>query len=486
MNDAAPAYHRERARSGPLSLSTQIYQGLGAIPDTCVLVAFGTLLLFYYNQVLGVPATRASLALTLALVIDAIADPLMGSLSDGFRSRLGRRHPFMYASVLPLAVTLTLTFSPPAGLSHDQLFVWLLGFSVASRLSMTLFSVPWTALYPELTDDYAERSAVVMWRYLVAWVGWLVFAQVAWRFVFPSTPEYTPGHLNPHGYALFAPLLGGIVAVSALLSTHLTRREIPYLLQPADGSAPPSWRSSLRELALAARNRDFTLLVVAILVTAAIAGTLSALELYAQTYFWGLVPENLSWFGFAVSGAVLAFVAIRPLQAHFEKRTLLIGSALLSLVNGFIVVALRFADVLPENGDPRLLEILVANAFVRVVCDTITGIMFGSMVADTLDAQELAFGRRQEGVFSAVLSFAAKVTTGVGVMLGGLLLDLVIRMPQLAGGVSLDPATLRRLGVVAGFGLPILYLIPLAIAAFYRIDRARHAEIVAALGKRRV
>jgi len=485
MNDAPPAYHRARTRSGPLPLSTQIYQGLGALPDTCLLFAFGTLLLFYYNQVLGLPASRASLALTIALVVDAIADPLLGSFSDRFRSRLGRRHAFMYASVVPLGVALTLTFSPPTGLSQNQLFGWLVGCTVASRLAMTLFSVPWNALYPELTDDYAERSAVVMWRYLVAWVGWFAFALAVWRFIFPSTAEFTPGHLNPHGYALFAPLLGGVVALSALLTTQLTRREIPFLLQPADRAARSSWRSFLGELGLAARNRDFALLIVAILVTAAIAGTGTALDIYALTYFWGLLPEDLFWFGFAVVGSGVAFVAIRPLQARFEKRELLVGCALFSLVNGFSVVGLRFAGALPENGDPWLLVILVSSALVRVVADTLAGIMFASMVADTLDAQELAVGHRQEGLFAALLSFAAKATTGVGVMIGGFLLEHVIDMPKLSNGALLDAETLKRLGIVAGFALPLLYLIPVSLAAFYRITRARHAEILRALARRR-
>ncbi|HEY8122961.1 MAG TPA: MFS transporter, partial [Myxococcota bacterium] len=427
MNSPPPSYQRARTRSGPLPLSTQIYQGIGALPETCLNFAFSTLLLFYYNQVLGMPATRASVALMIALVIDALADPLVGSLSDGLRSPLGRRHPLMYAAVVPLGISIALTFSPPGSLSHDGLFAWLLCSTIATRLAMSLFSVPWNAIYVEFSDDYAERSAIVMWRYVVGWGGGIAFALVVWTFVFPSTPEFDPGHLNPHGYALFAPLLGAVVALTAFSTTHLTRREVPFLLQPADGAPRPSWQGFLRGLALCARNRDFVLLVVAILATAAIAGTSSALDIYALTYFWGLRPENLSWFAFAVAGSGIAFVAIRPLQARFEKRELLVACALCSLANGFALVGLRFAHVLPENGEPWLIAILIAGASARVATDTIAGIMFASMIADTLDEQELLVGLRQEGVFSAVLSFAGKVTTGLGVAISGVLLDYVIR-----------------------------------------------------------
>jgi GPH family glycoside/pentoside/hexuronide:cation symporter len=227
------------------------------------------------------------------------------------------------------------------------------------------------------------------------------------------------------------------------------------------------------------------LLVAAILVTAAIAGSGSALDLYMQTYFWGLLPENLRWFGFAIAGSLLAFALIRPLQARFEKHHLLVACALFSLANGFALVGLRFADVLPANGDPRLLALLVGNSVLRVAADTLSGIMFASMVADTLDAQELAVGRRQEGVFSAVLSFAGKVTSGIGAALGGILLEYVVEMPALASGAALDPSVTSRLGLVAGFGLPILYLLPISFAAFYRITRARHIEIRERLEERR-
>ena len=481
MTPPPPAYQRARTRSGALPLSTQIYQGIGALPETLQSFAFLTLLLFYYNQVLGLPATHASFALMISLVIDAFADPLVGSLSDAFHSRLGRRHPFMYASALPLGVALVAAFSPPAGLSHAGLFAWLLGSAVAARLAMSFFSVPWNALYAELSDDYVERSAVVMWRYVVGWAGGLAFVLCVWSFVFPSTPEYTPGHLNPHAYGTFAILLGGAVALSALLSTHLTLRDVPYLLQPVAGSERASWRGFVRDLALAATNRDFVLLVVAILVTAAIAGTGTALDIYMLTYFWGLLPEDLRWFAFAIAGSALAFVAIPWLQLRFEKHKLLIACALFNLVNGFAVVGLRFAGVLPENGDRRLLAILIANSVVRVAADTIAGIMFASMVADTLDAQELAVGRRQEGLFSAALSFAGKATTGLGVMIGGFLLERVIEMPSVASGVALDVGTSSRLGAVAGLGLPLFYLLPISLVVFYRITRTRHAEIRAQL-----
>ena len=56
-------------------------------------------------------------------------------------------------------------------------------------------------------------------------------------------------------------------------------------------------------------------------------------------------------------------------------------------------------------------------------------------------------------------------------------------MPSVAGGAALDSAVTSRLGLVAGFGLPFFYLIPISFSLFYRITRERHEEIRAQLAR---
>ena len=86
--------------------------------------------------------SRPSVAIAMALIIDAAVDPLIGSFSDHLKSRLGRRHPLMYLSAVPIAVGLYLVFSPPAGLSETLLLAWLFGAVVITHVSMSLFVVP--------------------------------------------------------------------------------------------------------------------------------------------------------------------------------------------------------------------------------------------------------------------------------------------------------------------------------------------------------
>lgn len=474
------AYERAAVRAGAVPTSSRFYQALGALPDTYKNFAFNTFLLFYYNQVLDLPASLASLAITGALVVDAITDPLVGAWSDRFRHRLGRRHPFMFASVLPLSAGLYLVFMPPPGLSETLLTVWLLALAIAVRASMTFFAVPWNALFAEFSDDYAERSAIVTWRYVVGWTGGVIFTFGTWTFIFPSSEAWTPGHLNPEAYGTFALVLATSVGAAAFLTSWLTRREIPYLRQPTttERLTPAHFFGDIRS---ALGNRNYLMIILAMFTSFAVAGTSQALELYLNTYFWGLAPEQLRWFTLSILGAIVAFVSVPTLQLRFDKRAIVLTALAFLVVQGMTLISLRLTGVLPPNGDDRLLALLVGNEIVRIWALTVLSIMVVSMIADTLDEQELDTGRRQEGVFSAAIAFAAKAMSGVGILAGGLLLDHVIVFPRDAVPGAVAEGTVVQLGVVAGIALPAFYILAWTCYSRYRLTRERHAEIRAAL-----
>jgi Na+/melibiose symporter-like transporter len=477
-------YVRAKKREGKVPLPIKIFQGIGALPETIKNFAFGTFLLFYYNQVLGLPAFQASAAISAALILDAVFDPLVGSFSDGLKTRLGRRHSLMYLSAVPLGLALFLAFSPPQ-LSHGALTAWLFAVAVSSNLAMSLFAVPWTALYAEFSDDYAERTTIVTWRHAVGWPGIILFTFLTWTLIFPSSPQYTPGQLNPQGYRIFAVALALAVAGSAFATTFLTRKEIPYLLQPAKDTPAFSFLRMGRDIVHAAANRDFAVLILGVLCFSAVAGTAASLAIYMNTYFWGLTPEQLRWFAVIIVGAVLAFLAVTPLQKRLDKKPLLLTCLALQIFDGSVVVGARLLNLLPPNGDPRLILFLIANTIFSVFLGTMLGIMFLSMIADTLDAQELRTGLRQEGMFAAAQSFAGKATTGLGTLLSGYLLQYVVRWPTHVDPHHLDSAAVVRLGLYGGILVPCFFIFVFMLGSFYRITRESHAETIVALEQRR-
>ena len=485
MTASEALYRRERTRIGKVPLPTKFNQAIGALPEALKNFGFSTFLLFYYNQILGLNAFKAAVAIAVALVIDAAVDPLIGSFSDGLKTRLGRRHGLMYASALPIAVGLYLVFSPPAGLGETPLLAWLFVTVVITHVSMSLFVVPWTALYAEFSDDYDERTTIVTWRYAVGWLGSIVFITGTWTFIFPSTPAYNPGQLNPHAYALFAPVVAVAVGACVVATTLLTQREVPYLLQPVAETPRFSLLRVWRDVSSTFVNRDFLMLFFGALVYAGITGATDNLGTFVQTFFWGLAPEQLRWFQLSILGAVLAFFTLGRLERMFDKKPLLIGTFVLKMIDGIGVTALRLAHLMPPNGSRLLVDVLIANEVARTFLDTLLGIMFVSMLADTIDLQELRTGKRQEGVFAAALAFSGKATAGVGALVGGFLLEQAVRWPARADPHRLDPHLVARLGWVAGVLVPLLLVIPVLFGSSYRITRASHALTRKELDRRR-
>ena len=485
MVDAAGPRYVRRARGGPLSFSTKLYQGIGAIPDTVKNWVFNTFTLLFYNQILGMDAFLVSVALAIAMAFDAITDPLAATLSDNLRTRWGRRHPLMLLASLPLGAALAAVFMPPSGLSNTGLFVWLLTFTMLTRGLMTLYFVPWAAIAAELSDDYHERTSVMSYRFAVGWTIGVGFPLFVYSFIMPASVEFPVGQLNPAGYARMGVVAGCLLSGGALATTLLTWREIPFLRQHAGESAAFGFGQSVRELRQVLRNRQFALVFAIVLLSSAIGGTTTNLGIYMTTYFWGLTTEDLRWFVLSAIGALLAFPLVAAVQRTWDKKHILLACSMVSLVEAIGLVSLRFLGVLPENRDPMLLVILVGASVFATSIAVIQGIIGASIVADLLDDHELRTGYRQEAMFNAALSFSGKAVSGFGILLGGLIITL-IAFPTHVAPDAVATDAIRRLGITVGVAIPLLYVIPISLITRYRITRVRHAEIQAALAERRL
>ena len=459
--------------------------GIGAAAEAIVGVAFNAFNFFFYTNIMGVPGTLAGLAITIALVVDAITDPLVGTLSDRWRSRLGRRHPFMFAAPLPVMLCLFLIYSPPAGFSSFTLFLWLTGLTVIMRSAMTLFHVPHLALGAELSADFTERTRVMSINTLLGSVGGFGTAFVAYSFVFSATPEYSNGLLNREAYptfAIWAACAGGVVM---LLSTALTRYLVPRLPQVAIDLPRLSTMEFIRDVRSAMSNRNYLMLLIGYLLLSATLGTRDTIGLHMNTYYWELLPEQIRYFMiFGLIAPIVGFVVVAPLHNRFEKKPVLISGLIALLIFATLPVILRIAGYFPENNSDLLIPFLMVFYLLTLTFGVILLISAMSALADIADEHELNTHRRQEGIFYAARSFFAKASSGLGHLLAGIAID-IIDFPVGAEPGTVDPEIIFRLGLIDG---PIA-VVPGVIAVFfylrYNLTRRRHTEIQAQLKARR-
>ena len=212
--EAVPEGSRDRVA---LPRRTVAAFGVGQSAEGITNHTLTAILLFYYTSVLGLSGTLAGAALMIGLFFDALTDPLVAIFSDRTTSRLGRRHPYLYASALPLGGFLWLAFVPPTGLSASLgwdgqwfLFGWLLTFVVLTRAALTLFHVPHMALGAELSDDFDERTRIVTARSLMAVVGTAFAVVVYFVLIGAFDPRNgTDPRLNPVPYTVYAAICFG-------------------------------------------------------------------------------------------------------------------------------------------------------------------------------------------------------------------------------------------------------------------------------------
>ncbi len=81
----------------PLSTWIKLAFGVGAIGETIYLGMLNTFIGIFYHQAVGLSNSLIGTAILLAMAGDAMSDPAAGILSDRFKSRLGRRHPFLFS-----------------------------------------------------------------------------------------------------------------------------------------------------------------------------------------------------------------------------------------------------------------------------------------------------------------------------------------------------------------------------------------------------
>jgi Na+/melibiose symporter-like transporter len=438
--------------------------------------------LFYYKQVLGLSGTLAGFAIFISVLWDAVSDPLVGAWSDRLRTRWGRRHPMMVASVLPLALSFIALFSPPEQLHGNTLplFWWLLASVIAVRTSLTFFIIPFLALGAEISSDYQDRTALASTRTNLGWfVGVLVPATSLMLIFVPEGG--VDGRFVPQHYVSYGLLSAIGVLLASWICLQGTWRYIPGLASPA---ATGSEAGMLGDLLQTFKNRNFRHMVVLDIALGGMAGVVGALFMVYYTYFWQLntTQVSLMFAGPPLVAVLLSTLLSGPLNRRMEKQTVLRMSCIGFALNLCWLTPAMLFGLLPA--EPTVLFAIVFGQYALHVLFVIWRTVANhSLLADIVDEHELDTGVRQEGVMFAAAFFAAKFVTGFGYLVAGPFLDLIGLETGMQPGET--PASVTwGLGIIMGPALALLMLIPIRMAYKLDLSREQTSVVRAALDRR--
>ena len=439
--------------------------------------------LLFYSQVLGLDPGLAGLAVGIGLVFDAITDPLVGYLSDGTRSRWGRRHPWLYASILPLCATFYLLWHPPAVISGDRLlFAWLVTCNVAMRTALTMFLVSAYAIVAEITSEYDARTRLLtgfMVFFSIITNGMSVLMYAIWLV---PTESQADGILNAQGYRE-AGLYGTAMIFASLMVFCIGLHRLAPRFRRFQPTGRLSPRRFLQQVGDVFRSASARAVMIAGVLYYAGTGTYVALWAYMYGFFWQFTSEQVSLIVMPMAVAALVLPPVmRRWAAGREKKNVAIAGMLSAMLVNVAPVCLRLLGWFPENGSEALFWIMLVAGFFETILFLVFDICWASMIADLTERTELTTGRRNEGVISSTITFTTKCSDALGTLIAGILLSL-IAFPTETAVNEVPPEMIVHLGLVYG---PVVFLVWLGVLVAlsrYRLSRSRHREIVAQLAR---
>ena len=427
-----------------------------------------------FQMQLGIEPALVGVALALPRLWDAITDPLMGNLSDNFKSRWGRRRPFVFVGAILMGLLFGLLWMVPEDWSETGQLVWLLVGSILFFTAATIFSVPLGSLYYEATPDYDERTRVMAFGAFWNRIGEVTYQWMPWLgtvFV---------------GLGLAAGTLGGVQIVGWLVAVIFM--VIPGILAAVVGreryAKLAAQQSRVRlwpTLRSAFTNRAFLYLVVIFILTIFTGVLASVMDQYLIIYymFEGDFDQGFFWKGWISVGYGVVGLGSIPLLTLASRR---FGKdATLVWVLRFVAVGVTFRLLIYQPGNQWFL--FLDPVLGGGVLWTAMSMMINSMFADICDDDELKHGQRREGMFGAAFSYIIKAGVSLTILSLGFVLSFLGFDESLGGNQS--ESTLKGM-------LVVLTAVPAVSALFcawmltrYPITKEKSAETRAVLETRR-
>jgi GPH family glycoside/pentoside/hexuronide:cation symporter len=526
-----------------LRLSTKLAYGAGDLGPAMAANILVFFLLYFFTNVAGLSAGLAGLVLAIGKISDAINDPITGILSDRTRTRWGRRLPWMLGGLIPFGALFVLqwivpTFSANPRLNEGLLFAYYVAIAILFNLAYTAVNLPYTALTPELTQDYNERTSLNSFRMAFS-IGGSILSLVLAQFIFqiyaddlrqqywvlgemtawvaitagvwcclriqernrdpllPLAVRQNVGYIILGLGALAAvvgltgflqgvvtppvlrlTLLGGISALAGL--TLVFSRPEPHLIQspPTTANATEATLSIKQQLQVVFSTKPF-LYVIGIYLSSWLAVQLTASILIYFVVSWiGLEEADFPLVAIAVQGTALVMLFIwQQVSDRIGKKAVYAIGSIIWIVASLIILTVQPGQI----WQTYTLAIFIGMGI------SVAYLIPWSMVPDIIELDELQTGQRREGVFYGLMVLLQKLGLALALFIVGLSLDLagfVKRIPGEPLPIQPDSA-LWAIRLVMSIFPALVLLIGLVLARFYPITREYHEQIRAQLAARK-
>lgn len=423
----------------------------------------------FYQMVLRVDPGILGLCLAIPRLWDAFTDPIVGMVSDNWRSRFGRRKPIIVLGAILQALAFGAIWMVPPGISQGMTIAYLVVSLVIFYTCFSIFSVPLMSLTYEMTADYQERTRVSAFGGFFGKIGELTYSWVFWvanLAIFGSVM---------HGMRAVGWTIGiCIMGLAGMIPGFFVReRHFQYVARQEKVRLRPAFKAAFS-------NRAF-LILIGFTVCQVLAGMLSSnIDYYLLVYHMnaGDIVEGTKWKAVLSTGfAVVGIAGIYPVNwlanRHGKHRTLLFIFGL-NLVGGIA----KWFIFTPGSPWKILLDpLLCGPAWIAV------NILTHSMLADVCDDDELRHGLRREGMLGSLFSWIQKLGYALAFFGAGLALNYVHFDAALGGAQA--PGTILGMRLMLAGSIALWSIFAIVMLWFYPLTKKRAYAIRIELETRR-
>jgi GPH family glycoside/pentoside/hexuronide:cation symporter len=455
-----------KQKKAPLSRITKLAFGIGDLGPAIVASINGFFLNAFLLEVAGVTPGNAAAIFLIVKIWDAINDPIIGTLTDRTNTRWGRRRPWLLFGAIPFALAYFLHWLVP-DVSQAGKFWYYLVVAFLLDTGFTAVNVPYTAMTPELSDDYDDRTSLNAYRFSFSILGGTLATFIHTIIVGSFT-----GEAVLQGFAISAAIWAVLIVVSNFITFAFTT-ESHFQSQQPEG---PGFFAGLK---LAFQNRAFIFVTIIYLLSwLAIQFVQNNLFLYVK--YWLKAEDQFQWLLLLLQFGSFFFVLIwaRLSERLGKQRVYYLGTA-------FWIVAGVLLFFVPA-GETRWLYFIAPLASIGVsVCYLIPW----SMLPDVVDLDELETGQRREGIFYGFFVFLQKLGISAGIAISNLILASTGYIKPEYAGAPIAPvqpdAVLTALRVFVSLAPGVILLLSYVAVRLYPITREKHADIQAQLARGR-
>jgi len=411
-----------------LSTVEKVGFGAGDMALNVVISSMMLIITFFYTDIYGLHTEDLALLFLAVKVIGAIADLVMGQITDRFTNRFGRYRPWLLFLAVPYGVSVFFVFSTPDW-GYDAKVVWAYSTYIMMTLMTAGVGIPYISLISGLTSDPQDRLSANGYRLFFAKIGAFMVT-----IIVPLLAKAWGGGNPAAGYQVAMAVMALMGVVLFLFCFFSTEERVHHVVER---------QPLLDQLKVLLKNDQWL-----ILCGACVTGTIGyvvrgSVAIYYAKYYLGGSPEVVSAFlSTGVVAAILSMIASTWITKAYCKVKLFRNSQV-------VVALLSLAIYLFVKPGDMLLAFVLYFALSFIV--DLHAPVFWSAIAETIDYGQVKTGTRVSGFAFGGISVCQKAGMGIAGVLVGVLLTHFQYQPNVAQTPLALTGIALMLTVIPGF-----------------------------------